>query len=387
MGVPKEIFELIFRKPLSVWSAALLLAMVNILLFAYEKPWSASDGLRNWGDWIFYALGWPIASETVPAWFYSGSVLNTGLVSGAVVSALLSRQFALRIASGLDLGNGLVGGALMGVGAVLAMGCNIGGFYSALSALSLAGLSMLAGLLAGAFVGLRCLSWEQEYLGGFFSASGREFLSAPREGWSLQPWLGAFGLCAVALAVVVYTQVGYPERGVLLIFGLLLGVILQRSRFCPVRAFREPFMTGDSEMTRALVLSLGLCIFGFSILKSSGLRSLDAFVFPAFWQGSLWGGCVFGVGMVLAGGCGAGSLWRAAEGHIKLGFALAAFALSSSLTRRYLERSELISEMGQAFFLPDLTGWPLALGCLMGLLLGWYAWAAWNEKSRRFVSL
>jgi len=30
------------------------------------------------------------------------------------------------------------------------------------------------------------------------------------------------------------------------VIGLLIGIILQRSRFCIVRAFREPFMTGES---------------------------------------------------------------------------------------------------------------------------------------------
>jgi hypothetical protein len=33
-------------------------------------------------------------------------------------------------------------------------------------------------------------------------------------------------------------------------------VIFQRSRFCLVRAFREPFMTGDAEHTRAAALAL-----------------------------------------------------------------------------------------------------------------------------------
>jgi uncharacterized membrane protein YedE/YeeE len=177
------------------------------------------------------------------------------------------------------------------------------------------------------------------------------------------------------------------QRGGLLLFGLLLGVILQRSRFCLVRAFREPFLTGDSEMTRAAALSLGVSALGFAVLKSTGLRSIDAFVFPAFWKGSLLGGVFFGVGMVLAGGCGAGSLWRAGEGHVKLWCAVVAFALATSVFRRFLEQNDRLAFLGNAVFLPDLTGWTLALVFIAAVLLAWYLFAAWNERARRLVSI
>src|SRR3990172_5554983 len=131
MGVIRDAFEALFRRPLPVWSAALLLATINILLFAYEKPWTTSDGLRNWGDWFFQVTGWASPLPILPPWLYSGSVLDFGLLAGALASALLGRQFALQIAPPGELGKGLLGGLLMGVGAVLAMGCNVGGFYSA----------------------------------------------------------------------------------------------------------------------------------------------------------------------------------------------------------------------------------------------------------------
>lgn len=387
MSVFRESFETFFRRPVSIWLAGLLLATLNILLFAYEKPWTASDGLRNWGDWLFQMTGLQAQSQILPPWLYSGSVLNIGLLAGALASALLSRQFALQIAPPGELGKGLVGGLLMGVGAIFAMGCNIGGFYSAFSAMSLSGLMMMVGLTLGSYLGLRYLLWETERLSWLQTGPTRSLWASQADGRSLQPWAGGACVLLIGVAVTTYAQKGFGQRGGLLLFGVLLGFILQRSRFCLVRAFREPFLTGDSETTRAAALSLGISAMGFAVLKSTDLRSIDAFVFPAFWQGGLLGGIIFGAGMVIAGGCGAGSIWRAGEGHVKLWCALVGFALSTSVSRRFLEQEELLQLLGRPLFLPDLTGWPLALALTSAVLAVWYLIAAWNERTRRFVAL
>ena len=77
---------------------------------------------------------------------YSGSVLNIGLLLGGLVAALLSREFAVRPAPGAELLKGALGGLFMGAGAMLSFGCNIGGFFSALAALSASGLAMMVGV-------------------------------------------------------------------------------------------------------------------------------------------------------------------------------------------------------------------------------------------------
>ena len=61
------------------------------------------------------------------------------MLLGGLTAALLSREFAIRVPPAGELIKGALGGLLMGAGAVLAFGCNIGGFFSATSAPSLAG--------------------------------------------------------------------------------------------------------------------------------------------------------------------------------------------------------------------------------------------------------
>ena len=380
-------YAVLFGRPWSIWGSAVLVATVNVFLFAFDRPWTASDGMRNWGDWVLTGLGIVRRPDLLVPWLYSGSLLNGGVLLGGLVAALLSSEFAIRLPPRGELAKGAIGGLLMGVGAVLAFGCNIGGFFSATSALSLAGLAMMLGLGAGAILGLRYLVWETEHRPRWSSGAGRVYLAPSDARASRQPWLGALLLVLLLATPAVYSRAGYVAQGVFLLFGVAFGVIFQRSRFCLVRAFREPFMTGDAEHTRAAALALVISTLGFAILKFTDLKDKSEWVFPAAGAGALAGGLAFGVGMTLAGGCGAGSIWRAGEGQVKLWAAIACFALGVSLTRLAAAQTGLLQQLGAAVFLPSAIGWGGALGLVVLVMAAWALGATWNEETRRFSAL
>ena len=73
-------------------------------------------------------------------------------------------------------------------------------------------------------------------------------------------------------------------------------------------------MTGESQMPRAVAVAVIISVLGFAALKYSGVRGENVYVPQAFWFGGLIGGVIFGIGMVVAGGCGSGSVWRAGFG-------------------------------------------------------------------------
>jgi uncharacterized membrane protein YedE/YeeE len=183
--------------------------------------------------------------------------------------------------------------------------------------------------------------------------------------------------------VGLYRQLNYAPQATFLLFGAAFGLVFQRSRFCLVRAFREPFMSGESEHARAAALALVLSLIGFSILKATDLKDATEWVFPSFWAGALAGGTLFGVGMVIAGGCGAGSIWRAGEGHVKLWVAVLFFAIGASATRLLLIRTDLIRQLGSAYFLPNLVGWSSAIWGVIMLMVVWYSLSGWNEYRKR----
>ena len=382
-----EQYAVLFGRPWSIWGSAVLVATVNVFLFAFDRPWTASDGMRNWGDWVLTGLGIVRRPDLLVPWLYSGSLLNGGVLLGGLVAALLSSEFAIRLPPRGELAKGAIGGLLMGVGAVLAFGCNIGGFFSATSALSLAGLAMMLGLGVGAVLGLRYLVWETEHRPKWSSGAGRVYLASSDAGPSRQPWLGALLLVLLLATPFAYSRVGYVAQGVFLLFGGAFGLIFQRSRFCLVRAFREPFMTGDAEHTRAAALALVISTVGFAILKFTDLKDKSEWVFPAAGVGALGGGLVFGVGMTLAGGCGAGSIWRAGEGQVKLWAAIACFALGGSLARLVAAPTAILKELGAAVFLPSAIGWGGALALVILVMAAWALGATWNEEHRRFSAM
>jgi uncharacterized membrane protein YedE/YeeE len=383
-GVFAAQYDGLFRRPWPVWGAAVLVATVNVFLFAFDRPWTASDGMRNWGDWALTGVGLLHRPDLLPPWFYSGSLLNIGVLLGGLAAALLSREFAIRVPPAGELVKGAIGGLLMGAGAILAFGCNIGGFFSATSALSLAGLGMMLGLGVGAFLAIRYLIWEIAHRPSWSSGRARVF-AAPREA-SRQPLVGGLLLLALLALPFLYSRSGYAAQGVFLLFGVVFGIIFQRSRFCLVRAFREPFMTGDSEHTRAAALALGISTLGFAILKFTDLKDRSDWVFAAAGAGALLGGVLFGLGMTLAGGCGAGSIWRAGEGQVKLWVAIACFALGASLVRLAVTQLGLTSALGVAVFLPAVLGWGAALLLVLGVVAAWGLAATWNEQTGKLTA-
>jgi uncharacterized membrane protein YedE/YeeE len=118
-----------------------------------------------------------------------------------------------------------------------------------------------------------------------------------------------------------------------------------------------------------------------------------------FWIGSLIGGIVFGIGMIFAGGCASGSLWRMGEGHIKLWVAAFFFAWSGSTASGLLNKTGLLvkevtleeieaTKLGYQAYFPvmlDGWGWSLLVGGLF--LLVWYALVRYNESTEKFTVL
>lgn len=99
------------------------------------------------------------------------------------------------------------------------------------------------------------------------------------------------------------------------ILGVGAGFLFHRSSFCLAASFRDIFLFRRDAMMRALAVAFVLSALLFEALRLSGL--LVAWPFPVFGPPSLaaiLGGVVFGVGMVLAGGCVVGTLVNVGNG-------------------------------------------------------------------------
>jgi len=115
-----------------------------------------------------------------------------------------------------------------------------------------------------------------------------------------------------------------------LISGLLFGYVLQRSRLCFNSGFRDLLLEKDNFVWKTIVFALALQMIVFPLMAQFGLIKLAP---PALnWVGVIVGAFLFGVGMVLAGGCVSGTTYRVGEGNTTSWFAALFFALTGMAT-------------------------------------------------------
>lgn len=104
------------------------------------------------------------------------------------------------------------------------------------------------------------------------------------------------------------------------VLALLLGALLQRSNFCTMGAVADVFTMGDWNRARAWVLAVATAAIGFGLMNGLGwINAAHAFQTAPklLWLSHLLGGLLFGLGMVLASGCGARALVRMGGGSLK----------------------------------------------------------------------
>ncbi len=161
--------ERLLRGPWPLLLSAGLLALFNwATLLIAGHPWSITWAFTLWGAKTATALGWDAASSGFWSGGFAGhalslpvlqdvtSVMNIGIVIGAFAAASLAGKVAPTARIPVpSLLAAAIGGILLGYGARLAYGCNIGALFSGIASTSLHGWTWLVFGFAGNFVGVR----------------------------------------------------------------------------------------------------------------------------------------------------------------------------------------------------------------------------------------
>ncbi len=116
-----------------------------------------------------------------------------------------------------------------------------------------------------------------------------------------------------------------------LLCGAILGFVLQRGRFCLTGGFRDLVIAKDTRMFSALLVAISIQSIGVYALISWGFVQFTSG--PFHWLATALGSFVFGIGIVLAGGCATGTWYRSAEGLIGSWIALFTYMISSAIMR------------------------------------------------------
>lgn len=166
-----EIYQRLFKNPFTYVGGAVLLAMLNTLTLAFTgNGWGVTGAFGYWGAWTLKLVGIDVstwasfASESAQKTLAGGfladgvSVRNLGIILGALLATLLASQFKLKkIKSIRQVVAAVIGGLLMGYGARLAGGCNVGALFSATASLSVSGWIFAGCLLVGGYIGSKLL--------------------------------------------------------------------------------------------------------------------------------------------------------------------------------------------------------------------------------------
>jgi uncharacterized membrane protein YedE/YeeE len=153
--------------PWPLWAGAVALALLNFATLALAgRPWGITSAFALWGAKLFDAIGiavreWPVwrgqqAALDATVWLDVTSVMNIAIMIGALLAASLAGRFRPGWRIPLpSLVAAVVGGLLLGYGARLAFGCNIGAYFSGIASGSLHGWLWPVAALAGNAAGVR----------------------------------------------------------------------------------------------------------------------------------------------------------------------------------------------------------------------------------------
>ena len=149
-----------------------------------------------------------------------------------------------------------------------------------------------------------------------------------------------------------------------LFVGMLFGFVLQRGRFCMNSAFRDAILFKDNILLKTVFVALLVELVGFAVMDMTGAIAINPK--PFWWGANLLGSFVFGVGMVLAGGCASGITYRFGEGMVGamtavLGLATAGYFTAAGFLKPFKANLQALTTI------PGADGTALTLHGILGM--------------------
>lgn len=151
-----------------VWGGIILTLLNFATLALAGRPWGVTSALAVWAaksasfvgvdvaSWSYWQQPANAKALTESLWFDITSMMNFGIMLGALLAASLAGKFAPNFnIPKRSLMAAIVGGLLLGYGARLAYGCNIGAYFSGIASGSLHGWLWLVFAFIGNGIGVK----------------------------------------------------------------------------------------------------------------------------------------------------------------------------------------------------------------------------------------
>lgn len=283
--------------------------------------WAVTGEFTRWGGEILQTLG-----INVDNWGYFKLVglddtvftridglMILGMFAGCLAAALWANNVKLRRShSKIRIAQAIVGGIIAGFGARLAMGCNLASFFTGIPQFSLHAWLFTIASAIGCYFGAKFtllpmfripvklvkVNQQQHFTQDAVKAK-RRFRLGMIVFFSFLTW-------------AMFTLFNSPTLGFAMLCGLAFGLLIERAQICFTSAFRDLFITGRTTMLKAIIYGVMVGTLGVYSYIAIGVDP------KIMWAGpnAIIGGLLFGFGIVLAGGCETGWMYRAVEGQV-----------------------------------------------------------------------
>lgn len=132
--------------------------------------WYITTQEAQFAGWVLDKIGWDVRDDVFfgvmnglpELWRNPALWMSLGIIFGAMIMSLLNKEFKWKVPSGELIVWGLGGGLLMGVGARVALGCNIGAFFIRVAGGDPGGWLFGAGMVGGGYAGVKFFNWWTE---------------------------------------------------------------------------------------------------------------------------------------------------------------------------------------------------------------------------------
>ncbi|MCL6598508.1 MAG: selenium metabolism membrane protein YedE/FdhT [Alicyclobacillus macrosporangiidus] len=388
----KQAYDRVFGR---FWNATSVLVMAGVFAAFYfgltGTLWAVTGEFTRWGGnalqlfgvdpshWAYFQAiklkGGPL--DRTDGW------LVLGMLWGSLCAALLSGNFKIRTPRQYRRWLwAFVGGLLAGFGTRLAMGCNLAAFFTGLPQFSLHAWLFIGGTTLGTYIGVK-LAVLPLFKGKPKLEFGVRPVAKRGPDRGTARWHLYAGAASVVLLLVCIGWNVFDHRalmGLAALFGAAFGVLIQRGQICFTSGLRDLWLFGKGKMAKAILAGMAVQTVGTAVFIDKGVPPV------IHWAsvGSAIGGVMFGIGIVIAGGCETGWMYRLMEGQLQFaavgaGNIVGATVLAYSWDHWGVYRT-LVGGAPEVNLL-HVLGWTGGIVATFAFLAMLYALVVWREHT------
>ncbi|MGR6500448.1 selenium metabolism membrane protein YedE/FdhT [Shewanella sp. Koi 1] len=302
--------------------------------------WAVTGEFTRWGGHLLQLIG-----ANPETWGYfkviglQGSPLDRidgmmiiGMFGGCIAAALWANNVKLRMPqSRIRIAQALIGGIIAGFGARLAMGCNLAAFFTGIPQFSLHAWFFALATAAGSYFGARFTLLPMFRIPVKLKKVDKATSVKQDENQARRRFRIGMLVFVAIIGWGLLTMFNAPKLGIAMLCGVGFGLLIERAQICFTSAFRDMWITGRTHMAKAIILGMAVSAIGIYSYVQLGVPP------KIMWAGpnAVIGGLLFGFGIVLAGGCETGWMYRAVEGQVHFWWVGLGNVLGSTLLAYY----------------------------------------------------